>query len=411
MRTRTNIPPQPQKANRAALAFIFAVALLDMIGLSILIPIQAYVVRQYSDDALTVTLLTVIYAAAQFCAAPLLGTLSDRYGRRPVLLISVLGSALGYFMFGLGGALWVLFLSRLIDGLSGGNISTASAYIADVTPPQERAKSFALLGAAFGLGFILGPALAGPLSQISLSAPAYAAGALSLLSAAVGYFVLPESLPPERRVAARLSWQAINPLAPVVELLRRPALRALLLAHCLFNFVVMGYNTITPVLLIERFGVRPAGLAGLLAIVGVANVLVQALLVGRLAAWLGERRLATVSLLFQALNLASVVVVPAFWMLFPISAIASGGAGPFRPALSALLANRVPAEEQGKLNGVSAALASLMSVFGPLWAGAMYDRLAPGAPFWIGAAILLATIALLARVRSSVNARSAVGVG
>ena len=137
---------------------------------------------------------------AQFIAAPLLGKLSDRYGRRPVLLVSVFGSAVGYYLFGIGGALWILFLSRVIDGFTGGNISTASAYIADITPPQDRAKNYGMLGAAFGLGFILGPALGGALSRISLTAPAFAAGAFSLASAIVGFFVLPESLPKDKRI-------------------------------------------------------------------------------------------------------------------------------------------------------------------------------------------------------------------
>lgn len=390
---------QTATTNKAALGFIFAVILLDVIGLSILIPVQAFIVRRYSDDAVIVTLLTVVYAAAQFCATPILGTLSDRYGRRPVLLVSVLGSAGGYLLFGIGGALWVLFLSRLIDGVTGGNLSTASAYIADITPREERAKNFALLGAAFGLGFILGPALGGALSQFSLDAPAYAAAALSLLSALVGFFVLPESLPPERRVTTPWRLAAISPFAPIVELLQRPVLATLLVVQCLFTFVTMGYNSITAVFLIERFGVQPMSIAGLLVAIGVANVLVQAGLVGRLVKLFGEQRVAVISLLFQALSLLSIVVVPWFWMLYPISALTSGGAGPLRPALSALLSNRVTSEEQGKLNGVSTALSSLMTVFGPLCAGAMYDAVAPSAPFWSGTLVLVLASALLVRVR------------
>jgi MFS transporter, DHA1 family, tetracycline resistance protein len=386
------------KANKAALGFVFAVLLLDLIGLTILMPVAAYIVRQYSDDALMVTLMTVIYAAAQFFAAPLLGTLSDRYGRRPVLLLSVLGSAFGYYLFGVGGALWVLLLSRLIDGITGGNLSTASAYIADVTPPQERARSFALLGAAFGIGFILGPALGGMLSQISLAAPAYAAGTLSLLSAIVGFFVLPESLPKSKRTTGPLRLADISPFALIGELLRRPVLNILLLIQCLFTFVVMGYNSITPVFLIERFGVQPLSLAGLLMLVGIANVVVQAGLVGRLVSRFGEQRLAVVSLLFQALGIVSVVVVPFFWMLYPICAVTSGGAGPVRPSLSALLSNRLAAEEQGKLSGVSTALSSLMTVFGPLWAGATYDYVAPSAPFWSGAVLLVLASFVLVRI-------------
>jgi multidrug resistance protein len=400
VKTTQNRSAQTPQAKTAALAFIFAVILLDITGLTILMPVQAYIVRQYSGDALMVTLLTVLYAAAQFFAAPLLGTLSDRYGRRPVLLASVLGSAAGYYLFGIGGSLCVLFLSRLIDGFTGGNLSTASAYIADVTPPQDRAKNFALLGAAFGVGFILGPALGGALSQISLAAPAYAAGSLSLLSAIVGFFALPESLPAARRVATPFRLVDLNPFAPIAEFVRRPALRRLLFVQCLFTFVVMGYNSATPVLLIERFGIQPMNLAALGIVIGVVNVIVQAGLVGRLVRALGERRLAVVSLLFQALALVSIVVVPAFWILYPISAVTSAGAGPLRPTLSALLANQIGPDEQGKLNGVSAALSSLMTVFGPLSAGAAYDYVAPGVPFLGGAVLLVLASVLLARVQA-----------
>jgi len=264
-----------QGVGKGALGFIFTVILLDLVGLTILQPVQAYIVRQYNSDALTVSLLTVIYAAAQFACAPILGRLSDRYGRRPVLLISVLGSAFGYYLFGVGGALWVLFLSRLIDGLSGGNISTASAYIADITAPQDRAKRFALIGVAFGLGFILGPALGGALSQISLAAPAYAAGTLSLLSAIVGFFVLPESLPREQRTRGTLRRREINPLGAVVELVRRPSLGALLLVLCLFYFAFNGYPVVLSVFAIERFNVEPFEIALVFVVGGLANAIVQ----------------------------------------------------------------------------------------------------------------------------------------
>jgi MFS family permease len=390
----TALPAAPQ----AGLAFIFAVVLLDIIGLCMLFPVQAYIVRTYNTDALTVTLLSVVYAAAQFCAAPILGALSDRYGRRPVLLISMAGSALGYVLFGIGGALWVLFLSRLIDGITGGNLSTAQAYIADVSPHDARAKNFALLGVAFGLGFIIGPALGGVLSQVSLAAPAYMACVLSLLSVGAGWVVLPESLPAQQRTQGPLGWGELNPFAPLIGLVRRPELRALFGAHSIFNFVVMGYNTLAPVFLIERFGVSPLNIAGLLVVMGLMNILVQGALVGRLARRFGERPLALVSPLFQAAGGIATAVVPAFWMVYVTNSIASSGASPFRPALSAMMANQVAAEEQGKLNGVSMALASLMSVFGPLWAGAMYDYVAPGAPFWAGAALLVLASMMVARM-------------
>lgn len=404
-----NINTKP-KTGKGTLRFIFSVVLLDVIGLAILMPVQAYIVRQYSDEALMVAMIPVLYAGAQFFAAPLLGKLSDRYGRRPVLLISILGSALGYFLFGIGGALWVLFLSRLIDGFTAGNASTASAYIADVTPPEERAKNYGFIGMAWGLGFILGPALGGLLSEISLNAPAYAAGMLSLLSVVVGYFILPESLPAEKRERKPLRLADVNPFASVIELLRRPTVGGLLLAQCLFFFVFNGNNSMLSVFMIEKFSVQPWQLAVLFAVGGITMAIMQGGLVGPLVKRFREKPLAINSLLLQALATIGIVSVPTLWMLYPMSVINSLGTGLIWPTLGALLANSVSHDEQGKVSGVGTALGSLMSVFGPLWAGAAYDRIAPSAPFWIGAVIFVLTGLLLTRVKVKAHMHSNINV-
>jgi DHA1 family tetracycline resistance protein-like MFS transporter len=396
---KTNTVRANPKAGKGPLGFIFSVVLLDVIGLAILMPVQAYIVHQYSDEAIMVAMIPVLYAGAQFFAAPLLGKLSDRYGRRPVLLISILGSALGYFLFGIGGALWVLFLSRLIDGFTAGNASTAGAYIADVTPPQDRAKNYGFIGMAYGLGFILGPMLGGLLSEISLNAPAYAAGILSLLSAVVGYFILPESLPKEKREKTPLRLADLNPFASVFELLRRPTVGGLLLTQCLFFFVFNGNNNILPVFMIEKFAVQPWQIAVLFAVGGVTMAGMQGGLVGPLVKRFGEKPLAVNSLLLQAVATIGMVAVPALWMLYPIGVINSLGTGLIWPTLGALLANSVSYDEQGKVSGVGTALGSLMSVFGPLWAGAAYDSITPVAPFWIGAVIFVLAGLLLARVK------------
>jgi MFS transporter, DHA1 family, tetracycline resistance protein len=395
----TNMSEGSPKAGKGALGFIFSVVLLDVIGLAILMPVQAYIVRQYSDEAIMVAMIPVLYAGAQFFAAPLLGKLSDRYGRRPVLLISILGSALGYFLFGIGGALWVLFLSRLLDGFTAGNASTASAYIADVTPPQDRAKNFGFIGMAYGLGFILGPTLGGLLSEISLNAPAYAAGILSLLSAVVGYFILPESLPKEKRESQPLRLADLNPFGSVFELLRRPTVGGLLIAQCLFFFVFNGNNNMLSVFMIEKFAVDPWQIAVLFAVGGLTMAIMQGGLVGPLVKRFGEKQLAVNSLLLQALAAIGMVSVPALWMLYPIMVINSLGTGLVWPTFGALLANSVSHEEQGKVSGVGTALGSLMSVFGPLWAGTAYDNIASVTPFWIGAAIFMLAGLLLTRVK------------
>jgi DHA1 family tetracycline resistance protein-like MFS transporter len=388
-----------KKSGNGVLGFIFTVVLLDVMGLGLIMPIQAYIVRQYSREALMVAMMPVIYAAAQFFAAPLLGKFSDRFGRRPVILYSIIASAFGYFLFGIGGALWVLFLSRLIDGFGAGSASTAGAYIADVTPPQDRAKNYGFLGMAFGLGFILGPTLGGLLSQISLNAPAYAAGFLSLLAAVVGFFILPESLPMEKRETKPMQLSDVNPFASIFDMLRRPTVGGLLLAQCLFFFVFNGNNNMLPVFMIEKFTAQPWQVAILFATGGVMMAIMQGALVGPLVKRFGEKPLVINSLILQAVAAIGLVTVPALWMLYPITILNSIGTGLVWPTFGALLANSVSSEEQGRLNGVSTALGSLMSIFGPLWAGTAYDRLAPVAPFWIGTIIFVLASFVLTRVK------------
>jgi multidrug resistance protein len=396
---KTVITNYTNKSGKSALGFIFSVVLLDVMGLGLLLPIQAYIVRQYSQEAIMVAMIPVLYAGAQFFAAPLLGKLSDRYGRRPVILYSITASAFGYFLFGIGGALWVLFLSRIIDGFGAGSASTAGAYVADVTPPQDRAKNYGFIGMAFGLGFILGPVLGGLLSQISLNAPVYAAGILSLLAAIVGFFILPESLPKEKRETKPLRMADLNPFASIFDMLRRPTVGGLLLVQCLFFFVFNGNNNMLPVFMIEKFTAQPWQVAALFAIGGIVMAIIQGALVGPLVKRFSEKPLTINSLLLQALASIGVVIVPTLWMLIPVTVLNSIGTGLVWPTLGAMLANSVSFEEQGRLSGVSTALGSLMSIFGPLLAGANYDRIAPAAPFWIGALIFVLASLVLTRVK------------
>ena len=395
--------PEEHKASTGALVFIFATVFLDLLGMGMLIPVLAYIVRLYNTDALTVGLLTVIYSAAQFAAAPILGWLSDRYGRRPVLLLSVLGSAIGYFIFGLGGALWVLFLSRLIDGITGGNISTAQAYIADVTPPQHRAKNFALMGAVFGLGFILGPAIGGALGQFSVTLPAFAAGTLSLLSVIFGYFMLPESLPKQKRASAPFTWSAVNPIRAITDMAKLPNLGVLLLATFVFNFVYGGMATNFSVYTIEKFGAQPLENAAVFTLVGAIGVIVQAGVVPRLVGRFGEQQLALSGLALQVLGFLGIVIAPAFWALYPITALIGAGNALMRPTLTALISNSVSFREQGKVAGVTASLTSLTYVFGPLWAGVTYDYVRPSAPYWTGSILLALTWLVLARLKRAAH--------
>ena len=234
---------------------------------------------------MTVGLLALSFAAAQFLATPALGLVSDRIGRRPVLILSVLGSGLAYVVFGFAHALWLLFAARIVDGLTGGNISAAQAYIADVTPPSARAKNMGLIGAAFGLGFIFGPALGGLLARISLETPAFAAGGLSLVTAAFGYFVLPESLPPERRRREPLRLAELNPARQVGAALLRPELRPFLFALFALNFALSGLQTNFAVFTLTRFGLGPEQNAVIFSFLGIVAALMQGVVMRRLGGW------------------------------------------------------------------------------------------------------------------------------
>ena len=392
---------------KTGLGIIFFVMLMDIIGLSILSPVAPYIVKQFSGDALMVTLLTVIYAGALFFAAPALGKISDRVGRKPVLLASVFGSAVGYFIFGIGGALWVLFLSRLIDGVTGGNLSTAAAYIADVSKPEERAKNFTLIGMAYGVGFILGPALGGALGQISLNAPVYAAGLLSLASVGFIYFLLPESLPREKRETTPLRLRDFNPFASILDMARRPGIALLLAVTALFNFAFDGINSTSALFVVDRFAAQPWVIGMMFVMAGIATAVMQGTLVRTWVPRFGEKRMATVSFAGQAVGSLLVFAAPALWMLFPIFLVTSAVVSFVFSSLSTLAANRVSEREQGQLAGVSAAINGLVAALGPLWAGVVYDRVMPGAPLWMGAILLGAACLLIAQVKVGAVKREA----
>lgn len=388
--------PRTSPTSRLALSLIFGIMLLDVLGNSILYPIAAYIVRQYSSQALMVTLLSVIYSAAQFLAAPALGKLSDRLGRRPVLLVSLLGSALGYLMFGFGGTLWVLMLSRLVDGITGGNMSTASAYIVDMSEPKALAKNLTLIGLAWGLGLVLGPALGGVLGQVDLRLPAFCAAGFAALSMLLGYFWLPESLPPEKRAKQPMRAADFNVFRSLGELGRVPRLGLLLGVMGLFNFATNGMNSIESLFLIRRFDAQPWQIGLLLGLVGVTITLVQAALVRGSVSHFGETAIARLCLLLQAAGGLAVSFNPVFPLAYVLILLRSAAGSFIYPTLGALSAAQVSAGEQGALMGMTTALNSLTSIASPLLAGLLFDHWAPGAPYW-AAAVLFAAAALLLR--------------
>ena len=382
---------------KRALGLIFSIMLMDIVGLSVLSPVAPYIVRRYSSDALMVTMVTVIYAAAQFFAAPLMGKLGDRYGRRPVLLVSLIGQAAGYLLFGVGGALWILLVGRLIGGITGGNLSTATAYIADVSKPEERAKNFTLIGMAWGLGLILGPALGSVFGQFGLEAPAFAAAVLSMINVLLGIFLLPESLPVAERETTPMHGRDFNPLASIADMARKPGLGMLLVVACLFQFALNGIGSTNVLFLIAKFSAQPWQVGSLLVLGGVSLAVVQFVLIQRLVPRLGSQRIAVASLVGQAGAWLAVFFAPVLWLIYPIYMFGSAMSGFTWPTMTTLLANRVPHREVGLLMGVSTGLGSLMNIAGPLWAGVAFDAVMPGAAHWMGAFVFVAAALLLMR--------------
>ncbi len=384
-----------------AIGFIFAAVFLDLLGAGILIPVLPYLVRQYNSDALTVGFLSLSFAAAQFIAAPVLGALSDRYGRRPLLVVSVLGSGLAYFMFGLGGSLAVLFIARIVDGITGGNISIAQAYIADITPPKDRAKNFGLIGAAFGMGFIFGPALGGVLSNISLQAPAFAAGALSIITAAFGFFVLPESLLVAQRKTGTFSLSEINPVKQLGEALKRPNIRIILLAIFAQNFAFSGLQTNFSLFSLARFNLGPQENALIFTFIGVVGVIMQGFVVRKIVNKVSDNMLALVGLTIMAAGFVMTAFAPVVWTLYPALASISIGSALSTPTLTNLVSKQVSGREQGSILGTTQSVNALTRVFGPVWAGATFDTMGAGAPYWTGALWLVAAALVVVTVKPS----------
>lgn len=384
----------------AALAFILLTVLLDVMGLGLIIPVFPLLVTDLAGSptlgAQLVGVFTAVYALMQFVFAPVLGALSDRYGRRPVLLVSLLGLGLDYLLLYFAPNLWWLFLGRVIAGVTGASITVANAYLADVTPPEGRARSFGLLGATFGVGFILGPALGGVLGGIDLRLPFAVAAGLALLNALYGFLVLPESLPPEKR-ADGPGRGRLNPLTPLRDLGRYPLVRNLAIA---FIFLGLAQQVIfsTWVLFTERvLGWTPAQNGVALAVVGLLAVVVQAGLIGAAVRVLGERGAILTGLLLGVVQYLLLGAARSGEMLYAsiVLGALSGIAG---PAIQGLISRQIDPGEQGRIQGALTSLNSLVGIAGPLLATTVFAAFTrPGNPFHEpGAAFYMAALFSLA---------------
>lgn len=403
-------PAAVNPRHTAALRFIFVTVMLDMLAFGIIIPVLPHLIVQLIGGSIPQAavwsgMFGALFMLMQFVFSPVQGALSDRYGRRTVILISSFGLGIDFIVMALAPALWLLFVGRAVSGMCAASFSTANAYIADIVPKEKRAAAFGLLGAAFGIGFIVGPALGGFLGHWHIRLPFWIAAGLSLLNFGYGYFVLPESLPRERR-SPRFDWRHANPLGAVVLLRRYPQVFGLASVFFLINLAQFSLNSTYVLYTDYRYGWGPQVVGYTLGLVGLLSGLVQAVLVRRLMPVFGERRLILAGLTLCVVGYVLFGLAPVAWLFVAgIPFLCLGGlAGP--PA-QALLTQQVDPHEQGRLQGALTSLASLAGIFGPalfanLFALFVSDHAPvahlPGMAFLLAAALLLAAAVLALRV-------------
>jgi len=392
-------PGTPQAPRRAALAFVFVTVVLDMLALGMVVPVLPHLIEDFlggdtSRAALMVGYFGTVWAVMQFFAMPVMGALSDRFGRRPVILLSNLGLGLDYVLMALAPSLWWLFIGRMISGVTAASISTSMAYVADVTPPERRAQSFGFVGVAFGLGFVLGPAIGGMLGSIDPRLPFWAAAGASLLNAAYGFLILPESLVPEKRRA--FEWRRANPLGSLRFLRAHREVFALAGAAFLSNLTHAVLPAVFVLYAAYRYGwdAKAVGLA--LAAVGMSSALVQGVLVGPLVRRYGERRVMIGGLLAGTAGFMLYAFAPTgAWFVAAIPVVALWGL--VGPASQGIMTRAVGGSAQGELQGAMGSLAGIATVIGPtLFATVFAWSIRDGAPWHFpGSAYALAGLLLV----------------
>ena len=392
----------------AASVFIFITVLLDMLALGVIVPVLPSLVVQFrggntTSGATIYGWFATTWAIMQFACSPILGSLSDRFGRRPVILLSNLGLGLDYLVMAAAPSLWWLFVGRIVSGITSSSFGTASAYIADVTPPAERAAKFGMLGVAFGVGFIVGPAVGGLLGGISLRAPFWGAAALSLANAAYGFFILPESLPRGRRTP--FHWRRANPVGSI-QFLRSHAQLLPLGVAVFLSMLAHDSLPLMAVLYTEyRYGWTERTIGFVLSGVGIASIVVQGGLVGRIVASLGERRALALGLACGATGMFVYALAPTGGV-FVSGLVMTALYGLSHPSIQSLMTRRAGADEQGQLQGAIASLNGIAAMIAPvvfanLFAAAIgpYRRLhMPGAPFLLAGALLVSALIVSWRV-------------
>jgi MFS transporter, DHA1 family, tetracycline resistance protein len=405
---------------KGALGIIFLIVLMDLLGFGIIIPLLPLYAQQYNASPVEVGLLLSVYSICQFLAAPIMGAFSDKHGRRGVLVFSQFGSAVGYLLLGLvmqfhwrtpAMALGLFYLSRVIDGISGGNVSTAQAYISDVTTHENRAKGMGLIGAAFGVGFALGPSVGGLLSAVHAALPGYAAAAASSVAMVLTYLRLPESR--QHKPTESAAWLHPSQFRPVFAN-RRLTQLLLIFFFSMCGFVMLESMGALFVSRADTFGWTPRDVGLYFGYMGLVIVIVQGGMIGRLTRRFGEWPMAIIGPLFVALGMANLVYMsyhPLFWLLIVGSTISSAGRSLQTPTLFSLISKNGSPRQQGIIFGLNQGLSSMARAIGPFVGGLMY-ALHPSGPFALAAILLIGaclwTLSLRRRGASPVGAAAEV---
>jgi multidrug resistance protein len=386
---------------KSPLVVLFVTVFIDLIGFGIVLPLLPFYAEHFGANALLVGLLSTCFSLMQLLFAPVWGRLSDRVGRRPVILAGLLGSSISYFTFALAQSLPILFLSRILAGIAGANISTAQAYIADSTQPENRAKGMGLIGAAYGLGFTVGPAIGGILSQYGYAVPAFFASALALGNFAAAWWLLPESRNPSQQIRhseSGLNWQRLK------TGLQHPELGIFLLLFFISTFAFANLEVTFALMTSRRFGFDARANGYLFAYIGILITIVQGGLTGRLARTLGERRMISAGLFCMIFGLGLLPYSLGLKSLLLVLVVLVGGHGSTNPSISSLISQAASADDQGGILGVAQSLASLARILGPVWGGFTFDAFGYQYPYLTGSLFMAVAFSLsLLAVKGKVN--------
>lgn len=386
------------------LVFIVITLVIDSMGFGLIMPVMPALLREIgdiplADAALVGGVLTTVYAVMQFLFGPLIGSLSDRFGRRPVLLGSLFVLAVDYVIMALAQTFWLLFLGRIVGGITAATQSTATAAIADISGPEEKAARFGLVGAAFGVGFVLGPMIGGVLAEYGTRAPFYAAAALAAINLAFGYFVMPETVTERTRRA--FVWQRANPLGAFRQVSLNAEIRPLLVMFFLYQVAFFVYPVIWSYFTTERFGWSESTIGLSLAMFGISMAVVQGGLIRVFLAWMGDRGTVLFGLVFSIFAFLFIALVAEGWIVLLFTPVTALGAV-VMPALQGILSKATSDDSQGELQGVLASISALGMILSPLLMSWVFAQFAaedaapylPGAPFMVSAALMAAGIVI-----------------